>query len=153
MGLSVQLLGRTCRLELRDEFALTGDAFGCRHQFERKRQRTKSSHRRARLVQMPEEALLDVVAFADVHPFSRGLDGVHPGRIRNPLTKRFERERIGLAAVVIRHFIHLAPSGAIERHRCEALPEKRGSYRKKRKNDAVSAEILLLSLNCEFGRG
>src|SRR6476661_503124 len=91
-----------------DQRLLTTDAFCWGDEFERKRQRATSSHTRARLAQMFKQTPFNVLAFANVQPSPRGVNGVHPGHVRRFVLNGSVSKRVSVI-VVVRHGSPFAP--------------------------------------------
>jgi hypothetical protein len=84
--------------EDRDQRALPARALRRRDQLERERERPSLSQTLSRFVEVLEETLSNVVAFANVKPSPRRVDGVHAGRARRSLTHRAMRKYVAVVA-------------------------------------------------------
>ena len=71
----------------------------CRDLFERERERPSSRQTPARFVEVFEEALSNVIAFANIEPQPRRVNGVHAGRAWRSFKYCAIAERVAIVAV------------------------------------------------------
>src|SRR5688572_14727271 len=82
------------RLQLCDQYLLTGQPLSGRYWFEGKQQVAKARHPPIAIVQMPEEALTDVITLADVDASAGGENRIHAGCVRSLVLNGAIPERI-----------------------------------------------------------
>ena len=103
--------------QLGNERAVSCRAFDALALLETERERTSVRHAGRRCVQVPHQALADVVAFANENPARRRINQVDARRFRGLLSNPCISEHVGVAIICV-HVSMLSPRTVRHVFRC-----------------------------------